>query len=73
MLTVYLLFRFGLSSFTGSSSQISASHILVKSEKECNDLKTKIEAGELEFEDAAKGHSTCPSGKSGGSLGKFGP
>ena len=50
----------------------AARHILVKTEEECNDLKTKIDAGS-DFADLAKEHSLCPSGKSGGDLGTFGP
>jgi peptidyl-prolyl cis-trans isomerase C len=49
-----------------------ARHILVSSEAECLDLKTKLENG-AEFESLAKQHSTCPSGKQGGDLGEFGP
>lgn len=49
-----------------------ARHILVPSEKECLDLKQKLENG-AEFESLAKQHSTCPSGRSGGDLGEFGP
>ncbi len=50
----------------------SARHILVKSEDECNKLKQEIEGGAA-FTDIAKKHSTCPSGKEGGSLGEFSP
>lgn len=49
-----------------------ARHILVSSESECLDLKSKLQAG-AEFESLAKQHSTCPSGKQGGDLGEFGP
>lgn len=49
----------------------TARHILVASEKECLTLKQQIEAG-TSFADAAKKHSTCPSGKKGGDLGTFG-
>lgn len=48
----------------------AARHILVKTETECNDLKAKIAAGET-FEDLAKKHSLCPSGRQGGALGTF--
>lgn len=47
-----------------------ARHILVKTEKEANDLKLKIDAG-ADFGDLAKQHSQCPSGRGGGSLGVF--
>lgn len=50
----------------------SASHILVKTENECSTLKKEIEGG-ASFEDMAKKHSSCPSGKQGGALGEFGP
>lgn len=52
--------------------QASARHILVSTEQECLDLKTKLENG-AEFESLAKQHSSCPSGQQGGSLGSFGP
>lgn len=48
-----------------------ASHILVKDEKTCQDLKAQIEKG-ASFSDLAQKHSLCPSGKRGGSLGEFG-
>jgi len=50
----------------------TARHILVSSEEKCTELKTQIEAG-ADFADLAKEHSSCPSGKSGGDLGQFGP
>ncbi len=50
----------------------SARHILVETEQECADLKTKIEQG-LDFAEAAREHSNCPSGQQGGELGEFGP
>ena len=49
----------------------NASHILVADEALANDILAKINAGES-FEDLAKEHSTCPSGKTGGNLGDFG-
>ncbi len=51
--------------------QASARHILVKSEQECADLKSKIEGGE-DFAEVAKANSKCPSGQRGGELGTFG-
>ena len=50
----------------------SARHILVKTEEECNQLKTMIENGS-DFGEIAKEHSLCPSGQKGGELGQFGP
>ncbi|OVE78325.1 peptidylprolyl isomerase [bacterium F11] len=49
-----------------------ARHILVTSEKSCQDLKDQIEKG-ANFADVAKQHSQCPSGKAGGDLGEFNP
>ncbi|MEO1129264.1 MAG: peptidylprolyl isomerase [Planctomycetota bacterium] len=51
-------------------SKAVARHILVASESEAQDLKTQIEGGAA-FEDLAKEHSKCPSGRDGGSLGTF--
>ena len=53
-------------------SQVRAAHILVKTEKEAAELKAKIQAGEIKFEDAAAQYSQCPSGAKGGDLGYFG-
>jgi len=53
-------------------SRATARHILVNSEEKCNELKAEIEAG-ADFADVAKEHSSCPSGRSGGDLGEFGP
>lgn len=50
---------------------IKAKHILVNQEFEANDLVKSLEAGKS-FEELAKEHSLCPSGKSGGDLGEFG-
>ena len=51
---------------------VSAKHILVKEEAECNAILESIVNGEKEFEAAAAEFSTCPSGAQGGSLGEFG-
>lgn len=48
----------------------SARHILVRTEKEASDLKSKIDGGG-DFAALAKAHSQCPSGRSGGDLGVF--
>ena len=50
----------------------TARHILVETEEVCLDLKEQIESGK-NFADIAAEFSACPSGKTGGDLGKFGP
>jgi len=50
----------------------TARHILVETEEECINLKKEIEDG-LDFAEAAKIKSSCPSGGNGGDLGSFGP
>ena len=47
-----------------------ARHILVSTQAECETLKKQIEGG-VDFAEAAKKHSKCPSGKQGGALGEF--
>jgi peptidyl-prolyl cis-trans isomerase C len=49
-----------------------ARHILVDSLEKCNSLLTEIQGG-ADFAEIAKQHSSCPSGRSGGDLGQFGP
>lgn len=51
---------------------VSAKHILVEDEDKCKEILAAIENGETTFEEAAKAHSTCPSGAQGGDLGVFG-
>jgi len=53
-------------------AKAQARHILVDTEEKCNDLKQKIEDG-ADFADIARDNSSCPSGKTGGDLGEFGP
>jgi len=48
----------------------AARHILVETEEACQDLKEQIAAGQ-DFAAIAAEFSACPSGKSGGALGKF--
>jgi peptidyl-prolyl cis-trans isomerase C len=52
-------------------SQVRASHILVGSKNDAAKILNRIRAG-ARFEDLAKKHSQCPSGKRGGDLGYFG-
>ena len=49
-----------------------ARHILVKTEKQANELKDKISKG-ADFAQLAKKFSLCPSKKKGGDLGEFRP
>ena len=49
---------------------INASHILVKSLAEAEDLISQLESGAT-FEALALQHSQCPSGQNGGNLGTF--
>lgn len=53
-------------------AKASARHILVETVDECENLKVKINEGN-DFAEVAKQYSKCPSGKSGGDLGEFGP
>ncbi|TFF95351.1 MAG: peptidylprolyl isomerase [Promethearchaeota archaeon] len=50
--------------------KIRASHILVDKYSQAQQIYEDIQAGES-FEKSAKAHSTCPSRKRGGDLGKF--
>ncbi|MFC3033883.1 peptidylprolyl isomerase [Pseudoalteromonas fenneropenaei] len=47
-----------------------AYHILVKTEKECLEIKEKLAKGG-DFNKLAKQYSTCPSRERGGDLGEF--
>ncbi len=51
--------------------EVKASHILVAKRTDAERLIAKINGGS-NFEDLARKHSTCPSGKKGGDLGYFG-
>lgn len=48
-----------------------ASHILVQTLQEAESLRSQANA--LNFGSLAQAHSKCPSGRSGGDLGNFGP
>ena len=53
------------------STEVRASHILVKTEQEAIDLYNEISNGKS-FEEIAQEKSLCPSGQNGGDLGFFG-
>ena len=53
------------------TKQIKASHILVQSKEQAEELKKEILEGK-DFIDMAKANSMCPSGATGGDLGFFG-
>lgn len=48
----------------------AALHILVKTKKEAEEILDKLKRGG-NFNELAKRHSICPSGKRGGDLGEF--
>jgi peptidyl-prolyl cis-trans isomerase C len=54
-----------------TGDQVRASHILVKTEKEAQDVLTQLKGG-AKFEDLAKKYSVDPAGQKGGDLGWFG-
>lgn len=54
------------------TQEFNASHILVETEEEAQELKTQLDEG-ADFAELAAEKSTGPSGPSGGSLGWFGP
>lgn len=58
--------------YFSKGATVSAKHILVADENECKSILEAVKAGEMEFEEAAKTKSTCPSGAQGGDLGEFG-
>ncbi len=53
-------------------ARASARHLLVDTEEQCLNIKKEIENG-LDFAEAAKKYSSCPSAARGGDLGEFGP
>jgi peptidyl-prolyl cis-trans isomerase C len=53
------------------SSKIRASHILVEKHSQALRVLEELEVGRG-FDELARRHSTCPSGKRGGDLGSFG-
>jgi peptidyl-prolyl cis-trans isomerase C len=54
-----------------AGEQVRASHILVKTEKEAQDVLAQLKGG-AKFEDLAKKYSVDPAGQKGGDLGWFG-
>ncbi len=52
------------------ASSAHALHILVKHRVLADDILEQLKKG-AKFQDLAKKHSTCPSGKKGGDLGEF--
>ena len=53
-------------------ARAAARHLLVSTKEECLRIKEEIEAG-LDFAEAAKKYSSCPSKARGGDLGEFAP
>lgn len=51
--------------------QVKASHLLVATKEEAENIKKQIDEG-TDFADLATKHSKCPSGQNGGDLGFFG-
>eukprot|EP00931_Biecheleriopsis_adriatica_P120339 TRINITY_DN95457_c0_g1_i1.p1 TRINITY_DN95457_c0_g1~~TRINITY_DN95457_c0_g1_i1.p1 ORF type:complete len:154 (-),score=33.95 TRINITY_DN95457_c0_g1_i1:20-481(-) len=72
LVVLFLVGLFAYQSCQAGGKSCTARHILMKSEAELLKAKARIEAGE-DFGKVAAECSTCPSGKSGGSLGSFGP
>ena len=54
------------------TEEIRASHLLVKTEQEAKDIRKKITEDGVDFAEAAKEYSFCPSKADGGDLGYFG-
>ncbi len=59
-----------MSSLFGKKEKVRCSHILVKEESQAQQLLRELKAG-ADFAAKAQQLSQCPSGKSGGDLGRF--
>ncbi|MGL5244766.1 MAG: peptidylprolyl isomerase [Sarcina sp.] len=55
----------------GEAANVTAKHILVDLEEECQKIKEEIASGSKSFEEAAGEYSKCPSKEQGGNLGSF--
>jgi peptidyl-prolyl cis-trans isomerase C len=59
------------------TQKATASHILIKggaeAENKLEDMKAEIGSSPVKFAQFAEQYSACPSGRSGGTLGEFGP
>ena len=51
--------------------QVNASHILVDTESKCNEIEQELKNDKLNFAEAAKKYSKCPSKEKDGNLGFF--
>jgi peptidyl-prolyl cis-trans isomerase C len=51
--------------------EVQACHILVENEKKAKEVQEKLDKG-MNFAEAARKYSSCPSSRSGGDLGWFG-
>ena len=60
-----------MGSLFGSKEKVRCSHILVEDKQKAEELLQSLKNG-ADFSELAKQHSKCPSGRSGGDLGKFG-
>uniref|UniRef100_A0A7S4MVF7 Peptidyl-prolyl cis-trans isomerase n=1 Tax=Prymnesium polylepis TaxID=72548 RepID=A0A7S4MVF7_9EUKA len=58
---------------TYEQTNARASHILVDEEAQIVSIKAQLDAGELDFSEAAVKFSTCKTAERGGKLGKFTP
>lgn len=71
VLLLGLTFLYKNKALAANYSQVHAAHILVDTEENAKQIKSKIDNGE-NFRQLAKQYSKCPSGQQGGDLGFFG-